>query len=105
VKTTVDLPEHELAEAMRHSRARTKTEPVCLAVADYNRRQRLGRLSRKLGTFEDMFTRADLRQMRESDGRPEEEKPTAAISSLPGTLRFQVAFPGLPLRVSVFTSN
>jgi Arc/MetJ family transcription regulator len=67
MKTTVDLPENELAEAMRHTKARTKTEAVSLAVADFNRRQRLAKLADKLGTFKEMMTRADLRKMRETD--------------------------------------
>lgn len=65
MKTTVDLPEEELAEAMRHTKAKTKTEAVSLAVAEYNRRQRLAKLADKLGTFQDMMTRADLKKMRE----------------------------------------
>ncbi|MDI1319984.1 MAG: type II toxin-antitoxin system VapB family antitoxin [bacterium] len=67
MKTTIDLPEGELAEALRHTGAKTKTEAVSLAVADYNRRQRLGRLAGRMGTFKDMMTRADLRKMRETD--------------------------------------
>ena len=67
MKTTVDLPENELAEAMRHTKARTKTEAISLAVADFNRRQRLAKLADKLGTFKEMMTRADLRKMRETD--------------------------------------
>jgi len=67
MKTTIDLPENELAEALRHTGAKTKTEAVSLAVADYNRRQRLARLAGRMGTFKDMMTRADLRQMRETD--------------------------------------
>jgi len=67
MKTTVDLPEKELEEALRHTGAKTKTEAVSLAVADYNRRQRLARLAGRMGTFKDMMTRADLRQMRETD--------------------------------------
>jgi len=67
MKTTIDIPENELAEALRHTGAKTKTEAVSLAVADYNRRQRLARLAGRMGTFKDMMTRADLRQMRETD--------------------------------------
>jgi Arc/MetJ family transcription regulator len=65
MKTTIDLPEKELAEAMRHTKARTKTEAVNLAVADYNRRQRLAKLADKLGTFQDMMTRGDLEKQRQ----------------------------------------
>jgi len=67
MKTTIDLPENELKEALRHTGAKTKTEAVSLAVADYNRRQRLARLAGRMGTFTDMMTRADLRKMRETD--------------------------------------
>jgi Arc/MetJ family transcription regulator len=66
MKTTVDLPEEALAEAMRHTKAKTKTEAVSLAVAEYNRRQRLAKLADKLGTFKDMMTRADLKKLREA---------------------------------------
>lgn len=62
MKTTVDLPKAALAEVMRHTKAKTKTAAVRLAVADFNRRQRLTRLADKLGTFKDMMTRADLRE-------------------------------------------
>jgi Arc/MetJ family transcription regulator len=64
MKTTVDIPEKDLAEVMRHTHAKTKTEAVALAVADFNRRQRLAKLANKLGTFRDMMTIEDLRKMR-----------------------------------------
>lgn len=66
MKTTIDIPESDLAEAMRHTKAQTKTEAVSLAVADFNRRQRLAKLAGKLGTFKDMMTRSDLMKMRET---------------------------------------
>jgi Arc/MetJ family transcription regulator len=66
MKTTIDIPENELAEAMRHTKARTKTEAVSTAVAEYNRRQRLAKLADNMGTFKDMMTRADLKKMREA---------------------------------------
>lgn len=67
MKTTVDLPEAELLEAMRHSNAKTKTEAVGVAVADYNRRRRLARVADKFGTFKDMITRKELRDLRATD--------------------------------------
>lgn len=65
MKTTVDLPEEALAEAMKHTKAKTKTEAVNLAVAEFNRRERMAKLADKLGTFKDMMTRAGLKKMRE----------------------------------------
>ena len=66
MKTTINLPESELAEAMRHTKAKTKTEAVSLAVAEYNRRQRLAKLADKMGTFKDMMSRTDLKKMRDA---------------------------------------
>ena len=68
MKTTIDLPEEALAEAMKHTKAKTKTEAVSLAVAEFNRRERMAALTRHLGTFKDFMTQADLRRMRE-DGK------------------------------------
>jgi Arc/MetJ family transcription regulator len=68
MKTTVDLPEAALAEAMKHTKAKTKTEAVARAVAEFNRRERMAALTRHLGTFKDFMTQADLKRMRE-DGR------------------------------------
>ena len=67
MKTTVDIPENDLAEVMRHTHAKTKTEAVAKAVADFNRRERLAKLAAKMGTFRDMMTLEDLRKMRETD--------------------------------------
>lgn len=65
MKTTIDIPEEELKEAIRHTGAKTKREAVVHAIRDFNRRQRLARLARILGTFEDFMTRGDLEKMRE----------------------------------------
>lgn len=64
VKTTVDIPDHDLKEVMKHTKAGTKTEAVARAVADYNRRQRLTKLADKLGTFRDLVTREELLKIR-----------------------------------------
>ena len=67
MKTTVDLPEDALAEAMKHTKARTKTEAVSRAVAEFNRRERLAKLAGKLGTFRGIMTPEELRKMRAMD--------------------------------------
>jgi Arc/MetJ family transcription regulator len=65
MKTTVNIPEDELREAMRHSGARTKREAVVIALTEFNRRRRLQKLARKFGTLEGFMTQEDLRRMRE----------------------------------------
>jgi len=64
MKTTVDIPEKELEDVMRYTKAATKTEAVARAVADFNRRQRLSKLASGLGTLRDMMTRQELDKMR-----------------------------------------
>ena len=66
MKTTVDIPEKALAEAMRHSGATTKKEAIVTAIADYNRRQRLAKLVARFGTFEGVMSQKELRRMREN---------------------------------------
>jgi len=66
MKTTIDIPEKELQDAIRFSGAATKREAVLTALAEYNRRQRMARLARHLGTCKNMMTAEQLRTMRES---------------------------------------
>lgn len=64
MKTTIDIPEKELKELLKHTKARTKREAVVRAVEDFNRRMRLQRLAGILGTLEDFMDQADLQKMR-----------------------------------------
>lgn len=73
MKTTIDIPEKELEEAIRHAGAKTKREAVVYALKDFNRRHRLADLVKMLGTFENFMTQEDLRDMRE-DRRWEKKK-------------------------------
>ncbi|HVT59795.1 MAG TPA: type II toxin-antitoxin system VapB family antitoxin [Thermoanaerobaculia bacterium] len=65
MKTTVDIPERELKEAMRHTGARTKREAVLIALSELNRRRRLRKLAETFGTLDEFMTQDDLRRMRE----------------------------------------
>ncbi len=64
MKTTVDIPEAALAEAMRHSGAKTKREAVVTAIEEYNRRRRLARLAQDLGSFDGFLSRQELDDLR-----------------------------------------
>ena len=55
MKTTVDIPENELKDAMRFTKAKTKREAVVRVLKDYNRRQRMAELVKYSGTFGDTF--------------------------------------------------
>ena len=67
MKTTIDIPEKELRDAMRYTGARNKREAVVTALIDFNRRQRLQRLTEQFGTFDDFMAPEELRRMREGD--------------------------------------
>jgi hypothetical protein len=53
MKTTVDIPEDELRDAMRFTKARTKREAVVKVLTDFNRRRRMAELVKYAGTFSD----------------------------------------------------
>lgn len=67
MKTTVDIPDNELRDAMGYSGAKTKKEAIITALTDYNRRQRLTQLAEKLGTFEHMISVDELNVLRRDD--------------------------------------
>ena len=64
MKTTIDIPENELSDAMRFTRAKTKREAVVTALADFNRRRRMAELVRYAGTCPDLMTVDELREQR-----------------------------------------
>jgi hypothetical protein len=65
MKTTLDIPESELREAIRHTGAKTKRDAVVIALSEFNRRRRLQRLVEEFGTLDGFMTQEELRQMRE----------------------------------------
>jgi Arc/MetJ family transcription regulator len=68
MKTTIDIPELALEEALKFTGAKTKREAVVTAVEQYNRLQRLAKLNARVrGQFRDFMTREELKAMREAD--------------------------------------
>ena len=66
MKTTVDIPNGMLQEAMRHAKAGTKREAVLAAMEDFNRRHRQASLIKHLGTFENLITVDELSESRQA---------------------------------------
>lgn len=64
MKTTIDIPEDELEDALRFTQARTKREAVVTALSDFNRRRRMAELIKHAGTCPDMMTVEELRAQR-----------------------------------------
>ncbi len=65
MKTTVDIPDKELRDIMKNTRAKTKREAIVKAIAEFNRRERVEKIIRKFGTMDGIMTQEDLRKMRE----------------------------------------
>ena len=64
MKTTVDIPEKVLSEAVRHTRAATKREAIVTAMEDFNRRQRMAELVKHAGTCDRLMTVEELQRQR-----------------------------------------
>jgi Arc/MetJ family transcription regulator len=64
MKTTVDIPEDELKDAMRFTQAKTKREAIVGAIRDFNRRHRMAELLQHAGTCTDLITVEELQAQR-----------------------------------------
>jgi len=66
MKTTIDIPDKSLREAIKHTGAKTKRDAVVTALTEFNRRRRLEELAERLhGSCPNFMTQEDLRHMRE----------------------------------------
>ena len=64
MKTTIDIPDRELEDAIRFTNAKTKREAIVSAVADFNRRMRMAELIKYAGTCADLITPQELQAAR-----------------------------------------
>ena len=75
MKTTIDIPESALADAMRFTGAKTKREAVVRALEEFNRQQRVKDLIASFGTLDfatnDEIEAGDLEEiaLREAKGK------------------------------------
>lgn len=68
MKTTIDIPERILKEAMEHTGAKTKRDAVVAAVEEFNRAKRLKDLAERLhGSCPNFMSQDELQQMRGHD--------------------------------------
>ena len=67
MKTTIDIPDRELEDAIRFTQAKTKREAIVGAVTDFNRRMRMAELVRFSGTCSSLTTPEELRSIRRQD--------------------------------------
>lgn len=69
MKTTIDIPDGLLADAMRLTHAKTKREAVVRLMEDAVRRHRMAGLAQHLGTFKHIMDQDELMEMREERGK------------------------------------
>lgn len=60
MKTTVDIPDEVLDEAIRYTRAKTKREAIVTAMQDFIRRNRMGELVRYSGSSDTLLTNDEI---------------------------------------------
>lgn len=64
MKTTVNIPDGDLADAMRFTKAKTKREAIVTAIQEFNRRKRMAELTKYAGTCADLASVEELLQQR-----------------------------------------
>jgi len=67
MKTTIDIPEADLLDAMRLTGAKTKRDAIVTAVQDFNRRKKMADLVKYFGTFESMMTNDEIEALNDLD--------------------------------------
>jgi hypothetical protein len=60
MKTTIDIPDDLLADAMKFTGAKTKREAVVKAIESFNRLQKIESLIATAGTFSDLPSNDEL---------------------------------------------
>jgi len=60
MKTTVNIPDSDLADAIRFTKAKTKREAIVTAIQEFNRRKR----NKYAGTCKDLLSVEELLQQR-----------------------------------------
>lgn len=65
MKTTMEIPDELLRDAMRFTKAKTRREAIVIAVGDFNQRQRMAELTKFSGTCREMMSVPELLELRE----------------------------------------
>ena len=71
MKTTVEIPDDELRDLVRFTRAKTKRAAIVTAIEDFNQRRRMAALIKHSGTFRSLRTNEEIEALenREPHGR------------------------------------
>ena len=64
MKTTIDIPDNLLEDAIAFAGSRTKREVVVTALTEFNQRHRMARLVKAFGTCDRFMTVKELEETR-----------------------------------------
>jgi len=64
MKTTVKIPDTDLVDAIRFTKAKTKREAIVTAMQEFNRRKRMAEITRHAGTCKELVSVEELLQQR-----------------------------------------
>ena len=67
MKTTVDIPENDLLDAIRLTGAKTKRDAIVTALQDFNRRKKMAELVKYFGTFDSLMTNDEIEAVNDLD--------------------------------------
>ena len=67
MKTTIDIPTEEIEQLLKHTGAKTKKDAVLQAVHSYNKRYKMEKLAKMLGTFEQFMSPEELNDLRKDE--------------------------------------
>lgn len=67
MKTSLNIPDSDIKELMKKFPDMTRTEAIVHAVREYNRHQKMKRLGDKLGTFSNLISLSQLKQLRKAE--------------------------------------
>ncbi len=67
MKTTIDIPDKDLSDAMRLTGAKTKRDAIVTAVQDFNRRKKMAELVKYFGTFDSLMTNDEIEALNDLD--------------------------------------
>jgi hypothetical protein len=66
MKTSFDIPDQELSDLLRNTKAKTKREAILAAVREFNRRKHVAALVKRAGRSKTFMTPDELLRLREA---------------------------------------
>jgi hypothetical protein len=67
MKTSVEIPDGELHDLVKFTRAKTKRAAIVTAIVDFNRRQRMAALVKHSGAFRCLLTNDEIEALEERE--------------------------------------